>query len=149
MEKRFVDEEIILVPYYPNPDVALAWYQDYDVCKQVDNIDRLYDLDTLNSMYTYLNAVGDCYYIQYCGMLVGDVSLQDSGEISIVVCKEFQNVHIGRRCIIDMLALAKEKEMKEVKAKVFPFNKQSQKMFEAVGFKKVSEEWYSFVIDEK
>ena len=41
MEKRFVDEEIILVPYYPNPDVALAWYQDYDVCKQVDNIDRL------------------------------------------------------------------------------------------------------------
>ncbi len=104
---------------------------------------------TLNSMYTYLSTVGDCYYIQYCGMLVGDVSLQDSGEISIVVCKEFQNVHIGRRCIIDMLALAKEKEMKEVKAKVFPFNKQSQKMFEAVGFKKVSEEWYSFVIDEK
>jgi hypothetical protein len=41
MEKRFVDEEIILVPYYPNPDVALAWYQDHDVCKQVDNIDRL------------------------------------------------------------------------------------------------------------
>ena len=41
MEKGFVDGEIILVPYYPNPDVALAWYQDYDVCKQVDNIDRL------------------------------------------------------------------------------------------------------------
>ena len=58
-------------------------------------------------MYTYLSTVGDCYYIQYCGMLVGDVSLQDSGEISIVVCKEFQNVHIGRRCIIDMLALLK------------------------------------------
>lgn len=33
-----------------------------------------------------------------------------AGEIAIVICKEYQNKHIGRRCVIDMLKLAKEKE---------------------------------------
>ena len=35
---RIVDDEITLVPYYPNSAVTLAWYQDPDVCKQVDNM---------------------------------------------------------------------------------------------------------------
>ena len=146
MEKRIVDREITLIPYYPNPDITLAWYQDLDVCKQVDNIDYVYDLDLLNRMYTYLSTHGDCYYIQYHGMLVGDVSLCDNSEISIVVCKEYQNRHIGRRCIVDMLALAKEKGMKEVKANIYSFNSQSQKTFESTGFNKVSEDLWTISI---
>ena len=42
MEARIVDCDITLIPYYPNTNVALAWYQDPDVCKQVDNIDHTY-----------------------------------------------------------------------------------------------------------
>lgn len=147
MKERIVDQDITLIPYYPNPDVALAWYQDLDVRKQVDNIDHAYDLDLLNRMYTYLSTHGDCYYIQYRGELVGDVSLRDNAEISIVVCKEYQNLHIGRRCIVNMLALAKEKGLKEVKANIYSFNTQSQKAFEAVGFYRVSDEWYTYQID--
>ncbi len=55
------------------------WYQDLDVCKQVDNRDKPYDTELLHSMYDYLCAHGDCYYIEYNGVLVGDVSLRDSG----------------------------------------------------------------------
>ena len=143
MEKRIVDQEITLIPYYPNPEVALAWYQDPDVCMQVDHIDHVYTPELLNNMYTYLSTHGACYYIEYRGTLVGDVSLRDNEEISIVVCKEYQNLHIGRRCIVDMLALAREKGLKEVKANIYAFNTQSQKAFEAVGFRKVSDEWYS------
>lgn len=33
----------------------------------------------------------------YQGILVGDVSLRNNGEISIVICKEYQNRHIGRK----------------------------------------------------
>ena len=40
MKERIVDQETTLIPYYPNPEVALAWYQDLDVRKQVDNIDH-------------------------------------------------------------------------------------------------------------
>ena len=146
MEKRIVDQDIVLIPYYPNPEVALAWYQDLDVCKQVDNIDHAYDLSLLNGMYTYLSTHGNCYYIQYRGQLVGDVSLRDNAEISIVVCKEYQNRHIGRRCVVDMLALAKEKGLTEVKANIYAFNTQSQKMFESVGFRKEADEWYTYPI---
>ena len=143
MDKRIVDEEIILVPYYPNYDVALEWYQDPEVCKQSDNIDYVYSLDRLKSMYEYLSAHGDCYYIAYKDRLVGDITLHD-GEISIVVCKGFQNRHIGRRCVQNMLKLAREKGLTQVKAVIYSFNKQSQNMFLAIGFEHVGDDLYIF-----
>ena len=106
MKERIVDEQIRLVPYYRNDAVSLRWYQDAAVCKQVDNRDTPYDLALLHRMYDYLCSHGDCYYIEYLGILVGDVSLLDSGEVAIVVCKEYQNQHIGRRCLLNILKLA-------------------------------------------
>lgn len=92
---RVVDEEISLMPYYPNEETALPWYQDPDVCRQVDNIDHVYTSERLNAMYKYLSTHGACYYISYRGVLVGDVSLRNSGELAIVICREYQNRHIG------------------------------------------------------
>ena len=42
MKQRIIDDELTLIPYFPNEEVALRWYQDPEVCKQVDNIDFLY-----------------------------------------------------------------------------------------------------------
>lgn len=148
MKERIIDDEIRLIPYYRNDKVSLPWYQDFDVCKQVDNRDEPYDLELLHCMYDYLSSHGDCYYIEYKGTLVGDVSLRENAEVAIVVCKEYQNQHIGRRCIQDMLRLAKEKGMQTIKANIYFFNKQSQCMFESIGFKKTDEEWYEFKIGE-
>ena len=148
MQKRIIDKDITLLPYYPNAEVSLAWYQDPDVCKQVDNIDHVYDLDLLNRMYDFLSTHGDCYYIEYQGKLVGDITLRDNSELAIVICKEYQNQHIGRRCIKDMLDLAKEKGLKEVKANIYSFNTQSRKVFESVGFRRIAEEWYQYDIDQ-
>ena len=75
---------------------------------------------------------------------MGDVSLRDNAEVAIVICKEYQNRHIGRRCVLDMLALAREKGMKTVKANIYSFNKQNQMMFQSVGFEKTAEEWYEY-----
>ena len=144
MEKRIVDSEIRLVPYYRNDEVSLLWYQDVDLCKQVDNRDTPYDLELLHAMYDYLCAHGDCYYIEYRGVLVGDVSLRDNSEISIVVCREFQNRHIGRRCVREMLKLAKEKKMSLVRANIYSFNDQSKRMFLSCGFEKTDDEWYEY-----
>ena len=147
MKERIVDKEILLIPYYAHYEEAFIRYQDLDVCKQVDNIDHAYSMDTLIAMYTYLSTHGDCYYIQYNGKLVGDVSLRDNQEVCIVVCKEYQNKHIGRRCIQDMLRLAREKGFDIVKANIYSFNTQSRKMFLSVGFEKVGEEWYEYKIE--
>ena len=145
MEKRIVDDEIVLVPYYPNYELTLKWYQDPDVCKQVDNIDYVYSLDRLKSMYEYLSTHGDCYYIEYKNALVGDITLKED-EICIVICKEYQNQHIGRRCIKDMIQLAKEKGLAQVKAQIYSFNKQSQRAFLAIGFEHLENDWYTYNI---
>ena len=142
MEFRAIDEEVGLVPYYPNYDAALEWYQDLTLCKQVDNRDTAYDLPLLKRMYDYLNAHGDLYYIQYKNSLCGDVCLQPSGEVNIVIAKPFQNKHIGRRVIGALITLAREKGIPELRAEIYSFNTQSQNMFQSVGFVKTAEEQY-------
>ncbi len=58
---------------------------DPDVCKQVDNIDHVYDIDRLHAMYDFLSSNGNCYYIQYQGKLVGDVSLRNNAELALII----------------------------------------------------------------
>lgn len=146
MKNRIVDEEIILVRYYPNYKTALAWYQDLDLCKQVDNRDTAYDLDLLKCMYKYLNRHGDLFYVKYKNRLCGDVCLQSSGEVNIVIAKPFQNRHIGRRVIKGIIQLAKEKHISELHAEIYSFNTQSQKMFQRIGFTKVDDEQYVLTV---
>ena len=114
MTERIIDGELRLIPYYRNDEASLPWYQDLTVCKQVDDRDMPYDAELLHRMYDFLSTHGDCYYIEYQGVLVGDVSLCENGEIAIVVCREYQNRHIGRRCVLEMLRLAREKRMARV-----------------------------------
>ena len=142
MENRIVDEEIALVRYYPNYKTALAWYQDLELCKQVDNRDTVYDINLLKGMYRYLNNHGDLFYIKYRNRLCGDVCLQPNGEVNIVIAKPFQNKHIGRRVINEIIRLAKEKNIPQLHAEIYTFNTQSQKMFQSMGFKKIDDEDY-------
>ena len=146
MLNRTVDEEIELVKYYPNYKTALVWYQDLELCKQVDNRDTAYDLDLLKAMYKYLNQNGDLFYIKYRNRLCGDVCLQPDGEINIVVAKPFQNKHIGRRVIREIIRLAREKNIPEVYAEIYSFNTQSQRIFESIGFQRTEEEKYLLVL---
>ncbi|MBQ9267575.1 MAG: GNAT family N-acetyltransferase [Clostridia bacterium] len=146
MKEIIVDNEIKLIPYYPNEKITLEWYQDLDVCKQVDNVDYPYSIEKLNKMYHYLNTHGELYYIEYQGVLVGDITLKDNGEICIVICKEYQNRHIGRKCIVKMIEIAKEKGLEKVFAEIYPFNTQSIKTFEAIGFVKIDDETYEFIL---
>lgn len=148
MKPRTLDDEITLIPYYPNEETALAWYQDPGVCKQVDNLDGVYSLERLRAMYGFLSTHGDCFYIQYRGRVVGDVTLRDNAEVCIVVCREYQNRGIGRRCIRAMKELAREKGLREIRARIYSFNLQSQRMFRAVGFEKTDEEWYRCRLDD-
>ena len=114
--------------------------------KKVYKLFLLYDLATLKAMYKYLNKKGDLYYIKYKNRLCGDVCLQDNGEINIVIAKEFQNKHIGRRVIEEIIALAKEKNIQELYAVIYSFNTQSQRMFESVGFKRIEGEKFILYI---
>ena len=143
-----VEGNIRLVPYYPAYDTALAWYQDAQLCKQVDNRDFVYDLPLLKRMYHYLDTHGELFYIEYRGVLCGDVSLRTTGELAIVICKEYQNKHIGRKVIEKMLELARERGLAECFAHIYSFNTQSQKMFESIGFVPQDEEHYIYKLQK-
>lgn len=93
-------------------------------------------------MYKYLNKHGLLFYIKYKNRLCGDVCLQPSGEVNIVISKQYQNKHIGRRVINEIVKLANEEGMHELRAEIYSFNFQSQKMFESVGFKRSEKEKY-------
>lgn len=146
MEIRKVDEEISLVPYYPIYEVTLEWYQDLSVTKQVDNIDFAYTLERLEKMYKYLSEHGVLYYIVYKGEPVGDIALHSDGEVCMVVSKNFQNRHIGRRALKNLIEFAKDEGYTELSANIYSFNHQSRNMIEAVGFIKVDEENYIYHI---
>ena len=146
MKTRIVDDEIKLVAYYPNYATALEWYQDLELCKQVDNRNTVYDLNLLKGMYKYLNNHGDLFYIKYKNRLCGDVCLQPNGEVNIVIAKPFQNKHIGRRVINEIIKLAKEKNFPQLHAEIYTFNTQSQKMFQSIGFQKAGNEDYILIL---
>ena len=96
--------------------------------------ERVLTLELLHCMYDFLSTHGDCFYIEYKGVLVGDVSLRDNAEVAIVICKEYQNRHIGRAVLGKILMLAKEKKYPQCYAEIYSFNTQSRKMFESMGF---------------
>ncbi|MBW9212237.1 MULTISPECIES: GNAT family N-acetyltransferase [Terrabacteria group] len=146
MKERIIHQDLKLIPYYQNDEVSLAWYQDLDICKQVDNRNKPYDLESLHRMYNYLNTHGECYYIEYKGVLIGDISLRDNSEIAIVISKPYQGKHIGRKCLLEIIKLAKEKGMYKVIANIYSFNRQSQYLFQILGFQKTEDEWYEFIL---
>lgn len=140
--RRRVDDEIALVDYYPAYDTALAWYQDPQLCKQVDNLDGVYSLEKLKRMYAYLTAHGECYYIEYNGKLVEDAALLGD-TVCLVVCREYQNRRIGRRCVRALAERAAEKGCTRLRAHIYPFNQQSRAMFRAAGFLYAGDDWYT------
>lgn len=149
MSKRIVDEEITLVPYYPNYKTALVWYQDPQLCMQVDGREELYDLPRLKRMYQYLHKNGQLFYIKYKNRLCGDVCLKNDGEICIVISAPFQNRHIGRRVICEIMTLASETGLTALTAEIYDFNRQSQKMFESIGFQKSEGSLYTLTLQTK
>lgn len=50
MTERIIDNELRLIPYYRNDEASLPWYQDLDVCRQVDNREKPYDVELLHRM---------------------------------------------------------------------------------------------------
>lgn len=64
------------------------------------------------------------------------MALQSSGAVNIVISKPFQNKHIGKRVINELIRMAKEQGIQELRAEIYSFNTQSQRMFQSIGFKK-------------
>lgn len=141
-----IDNNITLRKYYPYYKKTIIWYQDEMLCKQVDNIDIVYDLERLKKMYKHLVISGECYYIKFKNKIVGDITLFNNQEIAIVIDPLYQNKHIGRKAIIGLIKRAKEKNMNKVIANIYPFNRQSINAFLAIGFTHIDKDLYEYIL---
>ena len=128
-------------PYNLLQDEVLSKEKE-NVCKQVDNIDCTYSMERFEAMHNYLSSHGECCYISYNNILIGDVSLTNEYEVAIVISKAYQNMHIGRKCVGEIIKIAKEKGAPYVKARIYSFNEQSRKMFLSLGLLQTDEETY-------
>ena len=117
------------------------------ICKYSKVHLRLIFLRFIHGTYRYLNKNGYLYYIKYKGRLCGDVSLQYNGDVAIVIEKNYQNKHIGRRVLKEIITLAKKLNYEKIQANIYDFNLQSKKVFELVGFNKIKEETYIYIVN--
>lgn len=131
-----VDEEIILIPYYPNYGAALTWYQDPALCRQLGNRDGALTLAQLKRRYHAQLTAGRLYYVKYHHRLCGDVSLSAAGELSVVLAPSCQNRHVGRRIVPVLLDMAKDMGLERCFADICETNVQAQRMFAAAGFQR-------------
>ena len=140
-----IDSALSLVKYYPNYKRTFPWYQDLQICKQVDNRDSPYDRELLSRMYRYLAKAGECYYIKFRengrSRLIGDITLYND-KIAVVICREYQNRHIGRKAVAAIIDRAVQIGWTKIDAEIYSFNQQSRKMFTSVGFKQTAPEIY-------
>ena len=144
-----IDSTLSLVKYYPNYKRTFSWYQDLQVCKQVDNRDHPYDRKLLGKMYRYLAKSGECYYIKFRehgrSHLIGDITLYN-GKIAIVICKEYRNRHLGRKVTAAIIDRARQIGWSKIDAEIYSFNQQSRKMFLSVGFRQIASERYRLLL---
>ncbi len=138
-------------------EICLAsfdWYQDLDTVYLVDGIKIPYDLDKLKRMYNHLNNHGELYYIEILEnnvfIPIGDVTFCQYDMPIVIGDKKYRNKGIGKLVLQTLIARAKELKMTKLNVKeIYKFNKQSQKTFESLGFKQVSntEISYSYSLD--
>ena len=152
-EILFVDEELRLVKCEGNYEFALPWYQDETLVKMVDNKSEVYSMEQLKRMYSYLENVGELYFIEYhfngAWIPVGDVTLGRNGDLPIVIAPEFQKIGIGRRVIQKLITRAKLLELEQAEVRIYKFNIASQNLFASLGFVRAGETEKEFIYELK
>ena len=122
MTERIIDNELRLIPYYRNDEASLPWYQD------LDESGRQVSTGRSRMMWSCcignLIAHGDCYYIEYCFAELKSLSLSVKNTRIIIL----EDGAFWKKAL--------EKGMERVKANIYSFNGQSQRMFQSVGFEK-------------
>lgn len=64
-EQIVIDNHLRLRKYDGVIDFALGWYQNRETLLLVDGAERPYDMARLQRMYSYLDAHGELYWIEY------------------------------------------------------------------------------------
>lgn len=152
MENIEITDKLRLRPYNHECEFALEWYQDRELLDLVDGEGSLsYDMEKLIRMYTYLNQIGELYFIEVkqdkAFIPIGDVTLCKEDLPIVIGDKNYRGKGIGSKVIEALKIRARLLGYMQLQVReIFSYNKGSQRLFEKKGFEKfkTTEKGYSY-----
>lgn len=135
-----VDEGLRLRKYDGYFDFALPWYQDRETVFLVDGGETLYDRKRLGRMYSFLNARGELYFIEYQEDTqfrpVGDVAFWQEDLPILIGEKALRGRGLGRRVVLTLMNRARALGFATLGVReIYDCNTASRRLFEGVGFR--------------
>lgn len=143
-EYIFVSDNIRLRKFDNNFDFALEWYQDVETVMLVDGIDKLYEMEQLCRMYSYLDKHGELYFIEVLDgdkyIPIGDVTFSSEDMPIVIGVKSYGGEGIGKKVLLALIERGKQLGYTSLKVReIYKYNISSQRLFESVGFRKYEE----------
>ncbi|WP_066507057.1 GNAT family N-acetyltransferase [Abyssisolibacter fermentans] len=124
---------------------ALKWYQNKKVMYFSEGVtDKVYTMNEINRMYTYLDKIGELYFIEVFKdnkwKAIGDVTLSDKNMPIVIGDEDYWGKGIGNEVIKKLLQRAKDIGMKKIEIQtIYHYNERSKNLFTSLGFKKNKE----------
>ena len=142
-----VEENIRLLKYNGNFEIALSGYQDPYVYKNSEGIfddAKKPDIDYIKGMFEWLNNNGELYYIQIREgqdfISIGDVTIKDVNPPIAIWYGKYRGIGIGTKVMKIVIKRLKELGYEKITGTtVYKWNESSQRMHEKLGFVKVDE----------
>lgn len=121
-------------------EFALKWYQDEDMVYLVDGVRRAYDMGRLTRMYTYLNQVGELYFIEVFEngsfQPIGDVTFWQDDLPIVIGEPRFRGKGIGRKILSALVQRGRMLEFDHMcVGEIYDWNEPSRRCFESLGFR--------------
>ena len=142
-----VDENIRLLKYNGNYEIALSGYQDPYVYKNSEGIfddAKKPNINYIKGMFEWLNNNGELYYIQIREgqgfILIGDVTVKDVNPPITIWYEKYRGIGIGTKVMKTVIKRLKELGYDKITGTtVYKWNEFSQRMHEKLGFIKIDE----------
>ncbi len=135
-----IGETLRLRRYNGNHSFALAWYQDPELVWLVDGIRTPYTPERLARMYAYLNAHGECWFIEAwensAFRPIGDVTFWQM-DMPIVIGEAAYRGHgVGTRVVEALVRRGRRLGYRELFiSDIYHYNTASRRCFEKAGFR--------------
>lgn len=134
-----IDSELRLRRYDNHCEFALSWYQNIDTVYLMDGIKQPYDFEKLRSMYQYLDAHGELYFIEVLEdnhfIPIGDVTFWQSDMPIVIGDERYRKRGIARKVIAKLIERGKQLGYSTLLVnEIYHYNISSQKVFESMGF---------------
>ena len=135
-----IDETLRLRRFDGIFDFALDWYQDEEMVYLVDGKKQTYSMEKLEQMYSYLNDMGELYFIEVLEdgkyRPIGDVTFWQEDMPIVIGEQNYRGKGIGRKIIAALADRGRELGYDKLYVEeIYAYNEGSRRCFESVGFK--------------